>query len=161
MGDLFEALRDLDYLQERAKGHPDNDSFYIISASQIERDILKHAGLIPHHMDPSTPPLSPASDADKPQLGWQPLPMDTPSKRLRLSVAIAGALSLLIPTLIIVLVPGRAVPLITASVAILVVAVTMGLSTLEIKTVLAVTAGYASVMIVFVGTLRIPYYTLS
>lgn len=86
-------------------------------------------------------------------------PATTPqvSRLKRFSVAIAGALSLLIPTFIMVLVEGRAVDLITASVAILLVAIAMGLSPFELRTVLSITSGYAAIMIVFVGTRKIPY----
>ena len=72
-------------------------------------------------------------------------------------MAIAGAVALLIPVYIMVLVPGKAVDLVTASVAIMVVAIIMGLSPFELRNVLSITFGYAAVLIVFVGTQKIPY----
>ena len=127
----------------------------------LERSILTDAALL---RDPTNPYAPLPTSASKPanRLRFERRyaanrEIDTRRRWLRRFAAFAGVLALLIPTLIVVLIPGKAVPIITASVAMLVVATAMAFSSLEIRTVLAVTAGFASVLVVFVGTQRFPY----
>lgn len=75
---------------------------------------------------------------------------------LRLVSALVGGLFLLVPLLIMVLVQGELVNLVTTSIAILVCAVVVGLiPKFTPRDSLMVTAGYASIWAVFVGTQKI------
>lgn len=72
----------------------------------------------------------------------------------RLSMALFGGLALIVPMLIMTLVPSRTTSLVTTSLCVLAVAVALSyfMKTAEAKDVMACTAGYAAVLVVFVGT---------
>lgn len=71
--------------------------------------------------------------------------------RNRLIAAVFGGLSLIVPMLIMAIRPSQVKPLVTSSVAVLLFAVGLAWkSTAKIETLLATTAAYAAVMVVFV-----------
>lgn len=73
--------------------------------------------------------------------------------RLRFAMAIAGGLMLIVPVLIMMLVPSRTTSLVTVSIAVLIFSVLVAFtSTAKPQEVLAATAAYAAVLVVFVGT---------
>lgn len=72
--------------------------------------------------------------------------------RNRLIAAVFGGLSLIVPMLIMAIHPSHVKTLVTSSVAVLLFAVGLAWkSTAKIETLLATTAAYAAVMVVFVG----------
>ena len=72
--------------------------------------------------------------------------------RNRLIAAVFGGLSLIVPMLIMAIRPSQVKTLVTSSVAVLLFAVGLAWkSTAKIETLLATTAAYAAVMVVFVG----------
>ena len=72
--------------------------------------------------------------------------------RNRLIAAVFGGLSLIVPMLIMAIRPAQVKTLVTSSVAVLLFAVGLAWkSTAKIETLLATTAAYAAVMVVFVG----------
>ncbi|CAO1602662.1 hypothetical protein XANCAGTX0491_006267 [Xanthoria calcicola] len=72
--------------------------------------------------------------------------------RNRLIAAAFGGLSLIVPMLIMAICPSQAKTLVTSSVAVLLFAVGLAWKSMaKIETLLATTAAYAAVMVVFVG----------
>lgn len=70
----------------------------------------------------------------------------------RVIAAIFGGLSVIVPMLIMAIHPSQVKTLVTASVAVLVFALALAWkSSAQIETLLATTAAYAAVLVVFVG----------
>ena len=133
-----------------------NDPFLMLSSRQIERNIMTKAGLLPSHQLPAGP-LPMALDALHPHLFHMARSAanrieDRQQTKLRLGMASAGGLALIVPMIIMVLVPGKTVALVTTCVFILAfVLLIVGATKLGPHEVLAVTAAYAAVLVVFVG----------
>lgn len=152
-----DAVRNLDFMKECALRGYEKDPFLIRSTHALERSILETTGLIPSHVLPSgVLPL--AEDHSDPQLrdvSRNQANRDVRhQKRLsRFAMAALGGLLLVVPMLIMANVPGKVSSLVTTCVAMLVFSALVTLFTeLGPHEILATTAGYAAVLVVFVGT---------
>lgn len=138
------------------RGYED-DPFLLKTSRAIDRQILEAVGLVPDHVLPSGP-LPPAEDSENPQL--RPHGRNEANKTARghsrserLLFASVGGLSLIVPMLIMANVPGKVASLMTTCVALLIFVVVIAfLTKLSPNEVLATTAAYAAVLVVFVGT---------
>lgn len=155
-----EAVRDLDFMQQRAAdcGENDyNDPFYLKSSKEIDRLAMERAGLIPHHVLPAGN-LPVARDHDYPTLPGvaRTAAIKADKSRhllLRFSMASAGGLFLIVPVIVMAFVEGITSSLITTCVAMLIFAIGITFGTdLKADQVLGATAAYAAVLVVFVGT---------
>ena len=130
---------------ERAQEAGTDDDFIITSSRQLERNMLEKYGL----MATETRSLSSGS--------IQRILADRKSERtsnaVRFLMAFGGGVAVIAPVAIILFVPGKAVNLITTCAAMVVFAFAIvWVPELRARDVLALTAGYASVLVVFVGT---------
>lgn len=118
---------------------------------------MEAAGLIPHHVLP-VGPLPIARDHDNPQLPGAPRSAANKAHGreellLRFSMALTGGLFLIIPMITMTCVPGKVASLVATCVAMLSFAIGITLKTqLKADQVLAATAAYAAVLVVFVGS---------
>ncbi|WPH04232.1 Hypothetical protein R9X50_00712100 [Acrodontium crateriforme] len=152
------AVRNLDYMKEAAKRGYDEDPFLMKSSRGLERHILDALGLIPKHVLPKGP-LPPPNQAMLSPMGRNRANRDAYEQKRwqRFGMAAAGGLLLLVPVLIMANVPGKIASLTTTCLSMLVFAVLVTwLTDLEPNEVLAATAGYAAVLVVFVGTTTAP-----
>ncbi|KAK5701961.1 hypothetical protein LTR97_004779 [Elasticomyces elasticus] len=156
-----QAVRDMDYMKERATLNPAEDPFKMMSSRAVERSIMETVGLIPKHLIPAGI-LPNALDHDRPALH---INSRVKAKKeaareqnfQRLAMAAVGGLLLLVPVLIMANLPGKLATLVTTSASMVVFAVLVTLGTdLGPNEVLATTAGYAAVLVVFVGTSLAP-----
>ena len=147
-------------MQECSKRGIDRDPFLVMSSRQLERHILHHAALLPELVD-HVERLPPATDAHDPQVGGGRRSNvnqveDIKQRILRIVYAFAGVVALLVPMLIIIFWRGETVPIVTATLAMITVAVLIVCCTnLAPRDVLTITVGYAGVMVVFVGTQKL------
>ncbi|KAK3109868.1 hypothetical protein LTR53_016429 [Teratosphaeriaceae sp. CCFEE 6253] len=155
------AVRDLDYMKECATQDTYNDPFKMHSSKAVERSILEFVGLLPDHLLPAGV-LPVAHDHAAPQLHSvsrnQAHKDEARKRRLwRFGMAAAGRMLLVVPMLIMAIVQGKIASLVTTCVAMLVFAILITWATdLGPNEVLATTAAYAAVLVVFVGTSLAP-----
>ncbi|KAF2773704.1 hypothetical protein EJ03DRAFT_105073 [Teratosphaeria nubilosa] len=147
--------------QAALKGYAD-DPFLIKSSRALDRDVLAAAGLIPDHVLPRGN-LSEPLDASNPRLRdsrsrHQAVQTEAREKRLlRFAMTATGGLLLIVPMIIMTEVPGKICSLVTTCVCMLVFAALVTFATnLGPNEVLATTAAYAAVLVVFVGTSMVP-----
>ena len=118
---------------------------------------MESVDLVPNHVLPSGP-LPQPQDKECPQLremGRNEANKAAYEKKrvLRFSMAALGGLLLVVPTVIMATVPGLRSSLVTTCISIIVFAVLISWRTeLGPNEVLATTAAYAAVLVVFVGT---------
>jgi VIT1/CCC1 family predicted Fe2+/Mn2+ transporter len=135
----------------------EEDPFLMKSSRALERSILEATQLIPNHVLP-TGPLPLARDHDNIQLRElgrnEANRVAFQKQRLaRFAMAALGGLLLVVPMLIMANVQGKASSLITTCIALLVFSALVTLFTeLGPHEILATTAAYAAVLVVFVGT---------
>lgn len=160
---LGESLRDLDYMEECALRGYDKDPCLLKSSRALDREIMKVVGLIHNHVLPKGD-LPMARDTEQPQLLGSSRNRAKRSafkqkRLLRFAMAASGGLLLVVPMLIMAAVPGKLSSLVTTSVAMLIFATLVTLVTeLGPNDVLATTAAYAAVLVVFVGTSLAPQH---
>jgi VIT1/CCC1 family predicted Fe2+/Mn2+ transporter len=135
----------------------DKDPFLVKSSRTLERKILEDTGLVPDHVLPYGPLPLPL-DHKEPQLrrtGRNEAHRAAHEKRrlLRFTMAAAGGLLLVVPVIIMSTVPGLISSLVTTCVSTLIFAFLVAWRTdFGPNEVLATTAAYAAVLVVFVGT---------
>lgn len=128
------------------------DPFILKTSRAVDRRILESAHLLPYGR------LLPADDAKHPQLRTQGRHKahrmaHAREQSTRLLFAIAGGLSLILPMLIMANVPGKIASLVTTCISMLIFVILIAfLTRLSPNEVLATTAAYAAVLVVFVGT---------
>lgn len=129
----------------------EEDPFLLKTSRELDRRILETAWLGGDN-------FAPAQDAQNPQLRTHGRHKanrmaHAREQSIRLLFAIAGGLLLLVPTLIMANVPGKVASLVTTCVSMLIFVVLIAfLTKLSPNEVLATTAAYAAVLVVFVGT---------
>jgi hypothetical protein len=163
--ELGQVVRDLDFMQQRAAGcgeHNDDDPFYLKSSKELDRLAMVQAGLIPDHVLP-VGNLQNALDRDHPRLPGVARTTAVRSSKSghwlsRLALALAGGLSLIVPVILMVKFPGPITSLVTtcSSLLLFAFAVTFG-TDIRAYQILAKTAAYAAVLVVFVGTSQDSY----
>ena len=135
----------------------DADPFLLESSHALERRTMETAGLIPKHVLPAGP-LPLPYDSKRPQLrgiGRNKANKAEHEKRMvvRFSMAALGGMLLVVPTIIMATTPGLTSSLVTTCISMLVFAVLIAWRTdLGPNEILATTAAYAAVLVVFVGT---------
>ena len=135
----------------------EDDPFIMSSSRTVDRSIMEAVGLIPAHVSPPGR-LEGPRDSNRHILPFRGRhhanQKAESSKRLvRLTMAIAGGLFLIVPMLIMVFVGTRSATISTTCGAIAFAALGLTFApTLEPKDVLAASAAYAAVLTVFVGT---------
>jgi VIT1/CCC1 family predicted Fe2+/Mn2+ transporter len=135
----------------------EEDPFLMKSSRALERSILEITKLIPNHVLPAGP-LPLPHDHKNPQLrdvGRNEANKAAHQKnRLRrFTMAGIGALLLVVPMLIMANIPGKTASLVTTCVALMIFSILIPLLTeLGPNEILATTAAYAAVLVVFVGT---------
>ncbi|KAK4552288.1 hypothetical protein LTR86_010458 [Recurvomyces mirabilis] len=150
-----DMLRDLDYMEEKAKKGYDADPFLLQTDKQLERDMMLEAGVLDVFVITDLPD---ALDHDQPRLSGmgrnaRQRQEKARNRSLAVACALAGGRSLLVPMIIMSLVPGLTCQLVTTSVFVLAFALGGALfSELKPAEILAVAAGYAAVLVVFVGS---------
>ncbi|KAI6810502.1 hypothetical protein KC340_g16748 [Hortaea werneckii] len=152
-----DAVRNLDFMSEKAKLGYDKDPFLLKSSRALERGILESSGFIPHHVLPKGE-LPLPYDHEHPLLSnafGRHHANEATSKKQRLerfAMASFGGLLIIVPMLIMANVPGKVASLVTSCVAIAIFAALVTLGTkLGPHEVLASVAAYAAVLVVFVG----------
>ncbi|KAI6854198.1 hypothetical protein KC338_g9343 [Hortaea werneckii] len=153
-----DAVRNLDFMREKAVGGYDHDPFLIKSSRALERGVLESSGLIPDHLLPKGDLPLPC-DHEHPLLsnesGGRHYANRQTTKKQRLerfAMASFGGLLIIVPMLIMANVPGKIASLVTSCVAITIFAALITLVTkLGPHEVLASVAAYAAVLVVFVG----------
>ena len=157
---IGDMLHDLDHMQECAAQHGGDDEydpFYLKSSKTMERMAMKMVRLIPDYVFPAGP-LARARDASDPVLpGFaRSGALKTAAKEqfcVRSSMAFIGGVALLASILVMTFMPGKTVSLITTGVAMVVFAFGITwMTNFSGDKVLALTAAYAAVLVVFVGT---------
>ncbi|KAK5111299.1 hypothetical protein LTR85_012194 [Meristemomyces frigidus] len=150
------AVRDMDYMQEKARSGFDRDPFLLMTSKQSEREMMEGHGLMRGVEQLEYLHLAP--DSEKPVLPGvgrtaRILAAQSQSRKLNVVSALAGGLALIVPMIIMRLIPGKVCSLVTTSsfVACFAVAIAL-LSDLRPNEILGVTAAYAAVLVVFVGT---------
>jgi hypothetical protein len=151
-----DTVRNIDFMTQCALRGYDEDPFIMKSSRALERGAMEKAGLIPEHVLPAGQ-LPVPYDHNRPQLkrGRNETNRAAEKKKrlLRFSMAAMGGLLLLVPVIIMATVPGLVASLVTTCVATLVFALLIAWRTdLGPNEVLATTAAYAAVLVVFVGT---------
>jgi len=127
------------------------------SSHAIERSILEATGLIPNHVLPAGP-LPLPNDHEDSQLrdigrNQAKRVADKKSRLLRFTMAGAGALLLVVPMLVMANIPGKTASLVTTCISLLIFSILIPwLTELGPNEILATTAAYAAVLVVFVGT---------
>ena len=149
-------------MQERAKKGFDTDPFLVMSSRALESRSLKRAGLIPKEVEPLLPN---AHDEQYPVI-FPPAPYRHSANQVaarkdsiaRFVLAAFGGLALIVPMIIMVRVPGETASLIITSVFTVgfAAAIAWG-SDQDASQILAGTAAYAAVLVVFVGATLNPH----
>lgn len=130
---------------ESAREAATEDDFVMMSSRQLERNILERYGI----MATETGSLSSGSV----QRILSDRKDERTPKSVRFLMAFGGGVAVIAPVAIILFVPGKAVNLITTCAAMVLFAFAIvWVPELRARDVLALTAGYASVLVVFVGT---------
>lgn len=160
-----EALRDLDYMQSKAGGGFSRDPFLLKSSRSAEREMMRKKGFsidaewwrdsteearwekVPPSYDDGAPPVLPGIDGSR---------INNARFRARLynlMCALLVGLGLIVPMIVMRLVPGKTCTLVTTSSFVMGFAVGLAvLSSFKRSEIVLVTAGYAAVLVVFVGT---------
>ena len=143
-------------MQECAKRDFDHDPFLMMTSRELDWQVMKRAGLLSDNLDQLLPVSAdhehPIVFASTPYRHYANQTTAKGQILVRLSMALFGGLGLVVPMLVMVLVPGRTVSLIVTSVFTLAFAVVLALrNDLEPDKILAATAAYAAVLVVFVG----------
>jgi hypothetical protein len=147
-------------MHEHAVRHAKNDEqdpFFLKSSRELSRCAMTEAGFIPGHLRPEGD-LPHAHDRHHPQLPGIPRTaayrlLESEQLWVRFSMASAGGLILVVPMLIMANLESKAASLATTCIAMVFFAAGVTLGTkLKPDQVLGVTAGYAAVLVVFVGT---------
>ena len=145
----------MDYMQEKASNGFDHDPFLLMTTKQMEREMMLDSGLITaHEMVDGLPPAFDKSNPALPGVGRTARVHATEARArtINLLCALLGGLALIIPMIIMKLVPTQACVLVTTTSFVLAFALVIALlSGLKPNEVLAVTAAYAAVLVVFVG----------
>ena len=132
-----------------------NDLFHIHTSRSVERELLREYDLINEQQYFDLPP---APDHEYPELPGLRTMFENKEKRRadklsKLYHALGGGIALVLPTVVMVLVPGKSCSLLTTSVCVIAFSFVVALgSKLKPQEILAVTAAYAAVLVVFVGT---------
>jgi len=157
------ALRDLDYMKERAHQNYKEDPFQIKSSRAFERDALEGAGLFRYIVPPPFQGTMPkAKDSSDPKLSVPARSALNSEERMkaitkRISFAIGGVIAIFAPVVVMVLLPGRASGLATSFGSMLLVSLIIARwSALQPSEVLTFSAAYAAVLVVFIGTNNTP-----
>lgn len=150
-------MRDLDFMKQCALRGYEEDPFLMQTSRALERMVLEAVELVPGHVLPAGP-LPRPRDADRPRLrdmGRNEANAAAYEKKrlLRFGWAACGGLLLIVPMLIMANVETRVATQATTCVAIVIFAALVSWFTeLSTNEVLATTAAYAAVLVVFVGT---------
>lgn len=145
------------HASNHAKENDEGDMFYLQSSKHFVRLAMEEGGLVPDHVLPAGQ-LPVARDHEDPQLPGFPKSVankeaDSEQFLMRLTMASHGGMFVIVPMLIMATVPGKIASLVTTVVAMLAFAVGITFKTqLKADQVLAATAAYAAVLVVFVGT---------
>ena len=144
-GGAVRDLRHMDGSSERGRVASGNDYFVLTSSRQLERDIFEKYGVInlrPRSLSSGSSQQSRSSRKD-----------NETSRSIRFLCALGGGIAVIAPVAIILFVPGKAVNLITTCAAMVIFAFAIvWIEELRARDVLGLTAAYASVLVVFVGT---------
>lgn len=147
----------MDYMQEKAHNGFDHDPFLLMTTKQTEREMMFDSGLISPeemHNDSDLPAALDKDDPILPGVGRTARfhATEAKAKAINTVYALLSALSLIVPMIIMKLVPSQTAVLIVTCAFVLAFALGIALlSTLKPGEVLGVTAGYAAVLVVFVG----------
>jgi len=150
-------VRNLDYMKQCALRGYVEDAFLMQTSRALERQVLETVGLVPDHVLPAGP-LPLARDAKCPKLrdmGRNEANRAAYEKtRLRRFLWVGcGGLLLIVPMLVMANIDTKTASLVTTCVAITIFAILVSWFTaLGPNEVLATTAAYAAVLVVFVGT---------
>lgn len=145
----------MEYMQEKAKLGYDKDPFLLTTAKQDERAMMCSLGLIPKWLQDHVPDANDKDDPILPGLGRTARNHEAERKARIYNVlsALFGGLSLIAPMVVMKLIPTRTCVLVTTCSFVLTFALTIAFwSNLRHNEILAVTAAYAAVLVVFVGT---------
>ncbi|KAK4628932.1 hypothetical protein CLAFUW4_08143 [Fulvia fulva] len=152
-----DALRDMDYMQEKAANGFEDDPFLLMTSKQMEKDLMEDYGLVPDFVDPrgDLPTAHDSADPRLPGIGRTDRlhRAQLENKYHKLYSVLGGGLALIIPMVIMRLEPGKVSCLVTTCgcVAIFSLAIAFR-SDMRPNEILAVTAAYTAVLVVFVGT---------
>ncbi|KAK5126614.1 hypothetical protein LTR85_009548 [Meristemomyces frigidus] len=156
MHNYCNALRDMDYMQEKAANGFDNDPFLLMTSKQMERELMQDHGLL-DHLD-SHDDLPPSLDEEDPRLPGVGRTARIHAAQLenrfnKLYSALGGGLALIVPMIIMRLETGTVSCLVTTSGCVLIFSLVIAYrSNMRPNDILAVTAAYTAVLVVFVGT---------
>lgn len=150
-----DALRDMDYMQEKARNGFDNDPFLLMTTKQMEREMMLDSGLISEQeFKTSLPEAIDKHNPVLPGVGRTARVHATEAKArtINLLCALLGGLALIVPMVIMKLVPWQTSVLVVTCAFVLAFAFVVALlSGLRPNEVLTATAAYAAVLVVFVG----------
>jgi hypothetical protein len=139
-------------MKQCSRGRNKTNPFILFQKARFEDTLLRHARIVNHLPGPKIWEVR--SFGPRFRSGGQEL-------LIRFFLAVAGGLALLVPMLVMVLIEGELVNLVTTSIAILTCAlVVWPLNILGPRDVLTITAAYASIWVVFVGTQKIGHFRL-
>ena len=145
----------MDYMQDKARNGFDHDPFLLMTTKQMEREMMYASGLItPNEMLSSIPPALDRTNPILPGVGRTARfhATETRARTINILCALLGGLALIVPMVIMTLLPSRTSVLVVTCAFVLAFALVIALlSSLRPNEVLAVTAGYAAVLVVFVG----------
>ena len=145
----------MDYMQEKAKNGFDRDPFLLMTSREHERHMLSSFGLLTPEQAQALPPALDFARPTLPGVGRTARlrAAERRARYLNVLSALLGGLALIVPMIIMKLVPTIACVLITTCGFVISFALAIALlSALRPSEILAVTAGYAAVLVVFVGT---------
>ncbi|KAK3642183.1 hypothetical protein LTR56_001163 [Elasticomyces elasticus] len=108
---MSQAVRDMDFMKERATLNPGEDPFKMMSSRAVERSIMETVGLIPRDLIPAGE-LPNALDHEEPALHMNSRVKAKKEEAReqnprRLGMAAIGGLLLLVPVLIMANLPGK------------------------------------------------------
>jgi VIT1/CCC1 family predicted Fe2+/Mn2+ transporter len=151
-----QALRNWELMEKYsadAAGDRNRDPFYITTSMSLQRHMFTEAGF------PQDIPPADGRDRERPQLLLGSRPgrkrfQDLNAFLMRFIFAVCGALSLLVPTVVMVVTGGTLVTLLIVAVSVLLFAFAVALwgEDQSPSTVLGVVATYTAVLVVFIGT---------
>ena len=150
------ALSDIDYMRAKAAEGFDHDPFLMQSSWQMENEVMRDAGLVPEHQ--SIPgDLPPSIDRGEPTFSrlrrGKIYGIQRKNKKTNFVFALGGGLAVVVPMIIMTLFPGKTSSLVTSSAFVFVFStIVAGRVDLKPQEILGVTAAYAAVLVVFVGT---------
>lgn len=151
---LGEAVQDRESMKEFAKRGYMNNPFVLTSEKAFDAELLKDAGLIANQGKPIIG-LPDPKDLQHPELPGAPWDYESKQRAdiRRYLAAISGSCGLILPMILMVLVKGVLVRLLTASVCTIAFALALATGSDRLPyELMAATAAYTSVLVVFVGT---------